>query len=375
VNRPLLVIVLAGMLLATGCTNIRLPDSCGLNQGLDYMPWDLRGTCRCGKAADDVPHPPATITILPGMRLDFRYANLQPRTHNAIVPGLSSMQWVVPGKTFTPNDYFVLAYLLAASEHAPLDEVTTLSSYALPLSADAFQATMDATVYGPITDSLRYVLVNAGSPGGGLCSTAKALHQRLSEPLKDDFTRLGTPSALLTYQFPKLSAGAPDAMTMSLCWSGGAFFNQDVETLPQLNTTWYDSVDTSLDRSYVTIRIPVRLASELRSTYLPIDQSVGSLQRELGVPIAGIRRSKRFLRPLKTSRSAGKVDLGSHIAGSDGYFTVWFGHWRGWSGTHATTVVLANEEKDDLLFAPGDVVLLEAPHKRFAATDVPGGGR
>jgi hypothetical protein len=334
-------------LLVSGCS-LRVVDAKSVNRSLTYVSWSTLADCnevaqpqKAGKSA--------AIAVQPGMRLVFRSSSLGPLGKNALTPRLNEFEWIVPRDRFVPSDYLVIGHLLAASEQpGNKDDVQLLK--------DIGYSRINEKLYKPLVASMQWFPATR-RPDSPFCPAAASLHQAVAEPVEQDFNEPLRETPQLQF--------VVNGTTFKFAGGTAAYFNQDVPLITQ-PSPWYTPAPLGA-RVLVTVEVPVRFQSELLSRFVPVYTTFGDLERELGVEVTGFRRSREFFDFITIETHWPKFNRKDVIA-DDGYFTVWFGRWRGWARHESTPGLVAHIAKDQLLVAPGDVILVN-DYDRKRATD------
>lgn len=357
-------LLLPVLLFATGCT-LRVKSACGLNRSLTYVGWAAPDQCGFGACPSNGAATVGSreVRVLPGMQLTFHTTSLVGRDKNSgaglngSIPRISKFEWVVPRDRFGPDDYFVISYLLAASKsNASPDDLKILNDLAPP-AENRFHETINTQVYAELVKSMRWSPATRGT--GELCPAAPLLRQATVEPTREDFMNPREAGSQLVFTLGK---------TFRFGGGEAAYFNKNVGTAQDPISPWYAS-DHFQNRVLVTLQIPVRLHGETVSRFVPVQTSVAKLERQLGVEVTGIRRSREFFRDVEIEgRTFGAPR--EAVISDDDYFTLWFGRWRGWARHERTHGLVARGVKADTLLAPGDVILLKNT-RRLRATDDP----
>lgn len=338
--------VAAALLSVPGCS-LRMADLESVNRSLTYVCWPRQDACA-----------ERSILIQPGMKLVFQASLLGPQKGTAVVPPVSRLEWIVPRDRFTTEDYFVIGHLLAASSRSrPVNDLTELQTIGAAVDELQFHSAISERLYQPIARSMVWQpTTRIPAP---LQPTAMSLRQSVAEPIKHDFhSPLPNPAQLL-FEL--------NGITFSYGSGPAAFFNVNVPDVPS-SSPWFRDATPVGARALVTVDVPVRLQRELVSRYVPVYTSFADLERALGVEVTGFRRSKDYLNGINLEGHALGLKRDEVIA-ADGYFTVWFSRWHRWAGLATTPALVTRLPKDELLVAPGDVIVIG--HRR-RATDDPG---
>lgn len=345
----------------TGCS-LGVKNACGLNRSLTYVGWADPDACKesCPSPQGLVAEAERSVHVLPGMRVTLNTTSLTLQGQNILMPRISRFEWVVPKEKFTPDDYFVIGYLIATASH-DVNDITVLKNIGDGVSDANFHRGIDKDLYRPLVTSMRWFPATRLS--GRLCATAALLRESVSEPLRKDFTdpQAGTPQLVFSIGDTRFQYGGGSA----------AYANADVP--PEVidpPSPWLDPATPIGGRVLASIDIPVRFQGEAVSRFVPVYTSVGDLERRLGVPINGVRRDRAFFDAIEiTGKRWG--DPKQTVISDDGYFTIWFGRWHGWARDEKNlSLVTRGIRKDDILLAAGDVILLD--RHRLRATDEPG---
>lgn len=296
------------------------------------------------------------------MRLTFHTTSLAPLGSNSLMPRLSKFEWIVPRDRFTPDDYFVIGYLIATSARPDqLNDIDLLSGIAGDLPADPdFYSAINRRIYVPLIKSLKWQ--SSARMLGVLCPTTPQLRQAIATPLKTDFDEPLTGTSQLQFKV--------DGKEFNYGGGSAAYANTDVQgTTTTPASPWFRPSAIG-GRVLVTVDIPVRILPETASRFVPVHTSVADLESELGVNVAGIRRSREFIKAIQVENQLFGEERDSVIS-DDQYFTIWFDHWRGWARHEKTHALVTRKiDKNNVLLAPGDVIVLE--QHRQKATDDPG---
>jgi hypothetical protein len=342
-------------LLVSGCS-LRVTDAASVNRSLTYVSWSTEQECKQQSAAVT----PAAIAVRPGMRLVFRSSALGPQKGNTLTPRLNEFEWIVPRDRFVPADYLVIGHLLAAStRQGNVDDVQLLKDIGAAVHGPKFYEQINETLYKPLIASMTW-RPTTRRPGSPFCPTPASLRQAVAEPTEQDFNDPlgGKPQLQFTV----------DTTTFEFGGGNAAYFNQDLALVTRPSPWYVINNMVPGARTLVTVEVPIRFQRELLSRFVPVYTTFGDLERELGVEVTGFRRSREFFGTVAIeSRWPGFRS--QDVIADDGYFTVWFRRWRGWARHESTPGLVAEIRKDEILVAPGDVVLVNVYDRKRATDD------
>jgi hypothetical protein len=364
----------------------------GLNHSLGYLPWTqlldgmdsasrglIRENCLGQNEA-----PANTLQLSAGMKLIVEDVGIyqQGGIANGSFPGLARYEWVVPSDTFGPEDYFFLSYLLmswqstsaSGSMPAPRQDLVqrlrdAIAVRATPDSTDFSQQV--AKLVRPIFSSLQLVNVRSGewssTPG-----TSSRVREWLTQPSKIDFGTRAYPSPFNPNQSlrAKIPFGGPsgtELIEINAFQSGSAFYLDNVPAekidIPPHPNAWFSEKLSTIyrRRQLLQVLIPVRASQSAIAVpsawqFVPIHYSIADVEQDWGIKCAGVRRRPDFVGCIK-DKALSDIDPTSVVSQIDKRAGISFFS-NSPVGASATLYVSDPKMKQDMLLAPGDILIV-----------------
>jgi hypothetical protein len=361
----------------------------GLNHSLGYLPWTQlldglaewdRGFIR-DQCIGQNESPANTIRLIPGMKLVVDDSSVLTLGANRNIPGIARYEWIVPADSFGPADYFFLSYLLMSCQLDPSPDGKPQDLVAKMWATAAQLATNSGNLAQQLSDllvktflpSLQMVHVRAGE-WSGAPGTASRVREWLTQPSAADlgptvYKSPFNPTQTLQAQIPIDTGGGVQNVGISAFRSGSAFFLDSVPAPPGPQpppNAWYTNIkNINFRRQRLEVHIPVRASQSIPGAssgwhYVPVHWSIADFEKDIGIKTSGIRRRPDLISCVKDQ---GKLDIDRTrlVSTLDGRAGISF---VSADPLGALDIVYIQQQdaalKNDLLLAPGDVVIVHA---------------
>ena len=352
----------------------------GLNHSLHYLPWtqflvDIGNTNRrfikssCLAKAESVAN---SVRLEPGMKLRIEDASVYTMTKNVSLPGISVYEWTVPTGRLRPEDYFLIATLLAGGEpeagDQPVDLVLKFRELVAKVAANGPAESLAARLSEVVSKDLLFEVFNtregtmSGTPG-----SATRIREWLTEPTAADFKAIAYPSSAPQKQFLRITlpmlnaAGATTKVRIKGFHSAGTYFLDgeppDFVKVRQKNK-WYAATATAARKSRLDVLVPVRVqigTSTQDWRYVPVYYSIGDVEKEFGFKFKAVRRKLEYVGCI-VSRDLVEIDPARLESGSDGRAVINFVGLIPPEGGLDSIVLDSLSLKEYLLVAPFDIL-------------------